>query len=141
MTHRILIADDDSSFRALCVRLLRKKKTSQDWSLAEAADGEAAIDAFRNEYFDCVLIDYRLPDMLGTELVQRLCLKSKRKVPMILLSAEDLESTVGGAALLGASSFLSKDRVSGDGLANAIGNVLPNPQYGRQNGDRCVVGS
>lgn len=138
MTHRILIVDNDSSFRALCIRLLRKRST-QEWLTAEAADGGAAIDVFRKEVFDCVLIDYRLSDMLGTELIPLLRQESEREVPMILLSAEDLEQTIGNAAFAGASRFISKSNVSGLGLANVVEEVLLIPQNSCREDDQRVA--
>lgn len=138
MTHRILIVDDDSSFRALCIRMFRKR-SNQDWSIAEAADGAAAIDIFAKEKFDCVMVDYRLPEMLGTELIPLLQQQSEREVPMILLSAGEIEPNNLNAAVVDACSFVSKSSVGSAALIHTVEDLLRAAQSSCCAGDKRVA--
>lgn len=119
VTIQILVVDDDQGFRALCRRLLQKNP-AQDYLLTEAADAASGLDAFSKSTFDCVLVDYRLPDMLGTDLIQALRQVSEDTVPMILLSAEERVDTASDACLAGAINYLPKSRVGKRGLVQAI---------------------
>ncbi len=63
---RILIADDDSAFRKVLVRRAKR----MGLSVVEAEDGQQAIDELRKGAFDLMLLDLRMPNYTGLEVVQ-----------------------------------------------------------------------
>ena len=133
MTIRVLIVDDDAGFRALCARRLRKA-ADQDYLIIEAVDAASAMDAFSDNTFDCVLVDYRLPDMSGADLIRALRQVSEHTVPMILLSAEDRKETSDVAYLAGATSYLPKSRAGNSELVQAIQDALEKSPLQRSHG-------
>jgi diguanylate cyclase (GGDEF)-like protein len=65
---QILIVDDDSALRHLVSSLLSLKP----WEITEAGTLGTARELLRNQPFDVVLLDHRLPDGVGFELVEEL---------------------------------------------------------------------
>jgi excisionase family DNA binding protein len=65
---QILVVDDDEVTRTLVVGLLKPR----GHLLVEAGDAEAGLAAARQQRFDLLLIDFKLPGRDGTELVQEL---------------------------------------------------------------------
>ncbi len=63
---RILIADDDSAFRKVLVRRAKR----MGLSVVEAEDGQQAIDELHKGAFDLMLLDLRMPNYTGLEVVQ-----------------------------------------------------------------------
>lgn len=123
VTIRVLIVDDDAGFRALCSRRLRKT-ADQDYLITEAADAASAMDVISEDTFDCVLVDYRLPDMSGTDLIRAMRQISRHTVPMILMSAEDGKDMTDDAYLAGATSYLPKGRAGKPELVQAIRDAI-----------------
>ena len=65
---RILIADDESSIRAVLSDLL----VLEGYEVAVAVDGRDALDKIQAEHYDILLTDMEMPRMNGMELVERL---------------------------------------------------------------------
>ena len=54
-----------------------------------AATGKEAIEADQEEEFDCIILDYTLPDISGTDLVTEVSKAKKKLTPVIVYSAKD----------------------------------------------------
>ena len=65
---RILIVDDEEHIR----RILSLMLSSEGYEVAEAGDGASALELFASEVFDLVILDLRMPDMDGIEVLTRL---------------------------------------------------------------------
>jgi CheY-like chemotaxis protein len=65
---RLLVVEDDHGERVSIVALLGH----DDIDLVTVDSGEAALEALRDGSFDCVVLDLRLPDMSGFEVLERL---------------------------------------------------------------------
>jgi CheY-like chemotaxis protein len=71
---RVLVVDDSNLNRKLCIRLLEKHGHTCDG----ACDGKEAVqkvkDSFRNgrDSYDCILLDYEMPNMNGPEACQKI---------------------------------------------------------------------
>ena len=62
-----------------------------DIEIEAAETGQAALDAMRREPFDCVVLDLRLPDMSGFEVLQELKQESALSdVPVIVFTGREL---------------------------------------------------
>lgn len=104
MTYQILIVDDEPLVRSSLRRLLEH----EDWRIAEADCGAAAIEALTDDPYDAAIIDYRLGDINGLEVLEAVREKSPSTVP-IMLTAHGNVSLAVEALKKGAFDFLQKD--------------------------------
>lgn len=102
-TNHILVVDDESDVR----NLLRKFLTRRGYEVLTAGDGEAAIEAIRENRPDIVLLDIRLPKMDGLSVLQRLRDESD-DVAVITMSGNADEDTARRSLELGAADFITK---------------------------------
>ncbi|HWM26008.1 MAG TPA: HAMP domain-containing protein [Chthoniobacterales bacterium] len=82
---KLLVIEDDASQRD-SIRELIGNETAH---LTDAADAHAALDALRNERFDCVVLDLMLPDMSGFDLIDKIR-DQNEDLPIIVYTAKDL---------------------------------------------------
>lgn len=100
---RILIADDEGDFRDIIKDIL----IEEQFSLAEASSGLNALEIFKNNHFDVVLLDLRMPDLDGIETMKELK-KIDSQIPIIILTAFGDIPTAVEAVKLGAYDFITK---------------------------------
>ncbi len=79
---RIMIVDDERSTLLLYARELR----DEGYEITQATNPREALERFRSERPDLVVLDIRMPGMDGLEVLGRL-LSIDRKVPIVLVSA------------------------------------------------------
>ena len=96
------MVDDERAIR----RLLRLYLTDAGFTVAEAADGEAAIDQVRRGGIDLVLLDLMLPGMDGFEVCRRL--EEISSVPVIMITARGDEAHRVTGLELGADDYVVK---------------------------------
>jgi CheY-like chemotaxis protein len=87
-TKRLLVVEDDAIERGAIVELLDDK----DIEIVSAGTGESALEAMRGQAFDCVVLDLRLPDMSGFEVLEKV--KSEpalAAVPIVVFTGKDLD--------------------------------------------------
>jgi diguanylate cyclase (GGDEF)-like protein len=97
----VLVVDDHPALRSLLRRVLR------DYDVREAGDVASALEAVRSGPVDVVLLELRLPDGSGLDLLRRL--SGDRTAPaVVVLSGVDDESTRVEALALGAEDYLCK---------------------------------
>ena len=102
-SYHILVVEDEETFRKATVRSLQLAGFYADG----AHNGEAAIRKLNETDFDLLLLDIRMPDMDGIELMKRLE-TTHRKIPIIILTAyATLESAIT-AVKAGAVDYLVK---------------------------------
>ncbi len=101
---RLLVADDDSLVRAHLSAVLRK-----DFIVALAGDGNEAVRKATEHPPDCALIDVQMPEMNGIQTLRAFRTHAVlRKVPVIILSADNSRATVMSAITGGAADYLVK---------------------------------
>ncbi|MBF0285850.1 MAG: response regulator [Magnetococcales bacterium] len=66
----VLVVDDSNLVRMMLRRVFAE--SFPEWTLVEAADGEAALLASANALPDLALIDYNMPGMNGVDLAVKL---------------------------------------------------------------------
>lgn len=99
----ILVVDDEPVSRLVVRKILERA----GFSVVEAESGQEALERFRNESFDAVVLDYMMPGLTGVETFRELR-RVRRSVPVLLVSglhAPEILPKFGGAALL---SYLAK---------------------------------
>jgi two-component system response regulator DegU len=102
---RIVVADDNSQYRAAICNMLRKDPNFQ--VVAEAEDGHAAVQAVEKHRPDLVLMDVTMPVLDGLDATW--VIKSKfPEVRVIILSMHDAESISETACKAGACWCLNK---------------------------------
>lgn len=120
-TLKILVVDDDAVDRMAIERALNK--TELKFELTEAENGAVATDILKNTAFDCIFLDYWLPDQDGLHLV-----KSFRSLgltlPLVVLTGQGDEQIAVEIMKAGASDYLSKSRISSERLARILQNVV-----------------
>lgn len=103
MTARILVVDDDRSFRVTTAELLR-----QDGHQVEVAgDGPEAVHRLDTEAFDLMLLDVRMPGIDGVRLVEVLRRRGEG-IPILMISGYATVAMAVEALHLGADDFLTK---------------------------------
>ena len=86
-TKRLLIVEDNDIERASIVELL----DHDDIETVAVGLGEEALSAMRDRSFDCVVLDLRLPDMTGFELLDKLHAEpALADVPVVVFTGKDL---------------------------------------------------
>lgn len=102
MPKKILIVDDEP----LMLKGLKFSLEQDGYKTVLAADGEEAINKFRSEDFDLILLDVMLPKLSGIEVCQRI--REKSMVPIIMLTAkgEDMDKILG--LEYGADDYMTK---------------------------------
>jgi CheY-like chemotaxis protein len=116
MPNRILIVDDDSSFRATASELLRSRGFEV---IGEAADGAEAIEEAKRLQPDAILLDVHLPGIDGSALVPDLHGSDGR--PRVLLTSSDPEAAdEAEAERCGAVGFVPKTQLARADLAHYL---------------------
>ena len=118
---KILIVDDEEADRITVRRLL--KRSGMETQITEAADYEEAKEKMSNNLFDCMFIDYLLPDGDGLTLVREIR-QQGLKIPLIVLTGHGDEGIAVDMMKAGASDYLSKFRLSASRLNQAMRNAL-----------------
>ena len=102
----ILVVDDNGSNRDLLARRLERGGYT---NLTAAEDGLVALELLADRPFDLVLLDLMMPNMSGTEVLERI--KGDpglREVPVLIISAVEESESVVKCIELGADDYLTK---------------------------------
>ncbi len=99
---RVLVIDDEAPIR----RLLGIALAGMGWEVFEAAEGFEGLEAARGCKPDIVLLDLNLPDMKGSELLERL--RGWSSVPVIVVSVRDSEADIVQLLNAGADDYIVK---------------------------------
>ncbi|ALK98339.1 chemotaxis protein CheY [Massilia sp. WF1] len=78
---RVLLVEDDERQRESVVRLI----ADSDVEIAAVGSGEEALKLLRTQIFDCMIIDLKLPDMQGNELLQAMSLEELCSFPPVIV--------------------------------------------------------
>ncbi|MDE3175409.1 MAG: EAL domain-containing protein [Pseudomonadota bacterium] len=102
---RLLIVDDIPDNREILARRLQRR----GFSVTEAAGGVEALQRMENEAFDLVLLDIRMPDIDGLEVLRRVRVNhSQTELPVIMCTANNASADVVDALAAGANDYVSK---------------------------------
>mgnify|MGYP001221508672 CR=1 FL=1 len=100
----ILIVDDDRGL----VRLIQKGLQREGFKAATACSGEEAVEWLSNNHADLLLLDLKLQDVQGKELVRQL---SEKRIlpPFIIITGQGDERVAVDMMKIGARDYLIKD--------------------------------
>lgn len=99
---KILVVDDEANIRSLVGSYLK----AEGYEVAEAVDGDGAIEAVRHRSPDLVVLDVRLPGKDGIEALREIRTFSNVYVIMLTARAEETDKLIGLS--VGADDYLTK---------------------------------
>ncbi|WP_090678491.1 sigma-54-dependent transcriptional regulator [Myroides guanonis] len=102
---KILIIEDEAAIRRVLSKILEEE--NPDYQVSEAEDGLQGIEKIKNEDFDLVICDIKMPKMDGEEVLA-MAKKMKPEISFVMISGHgDLETAVN-TMRLGAFDYISK---------------------------------
>jgi PAS domain S-box-containing protein len=119
---RILLAEDNAVNRKLAVRLLEKA----GYGVHVAGNGKEALDAFRAENFDLILMDVEMPEMNGLEatgLIREAEKKTGAHIPIVAMTAHAMKGDKERCLYAGMDGYVSKP-INSKELFEAIADCL-----------------
>lgn len=123
---RILILEDEKLLRMT----MRKRLEGEGYRVFEAATGQVALDLIREDEPDLLLLDYKLPDMTGIDVLRQVR-EMHLDTSAILLTAYSSIGTAVEAMKLGAHDYLDKP-VDYDELLATIAKALETTRLRRE---------
>jgi two-component system response regulator RegA len=99
----VLVVDDDDIFR----RRLARAMASRGWEASEASNADAALEQAAKHSPDLAIVDLRLPETSGLEIVRRLR-ELDDTICIIMLTGYGSIATALTATKLGADHYLTK---------------------------------
>jgi CheY-like chemotaxis protein/predicted RNA-binding Zn-ribbon protein involved in translation (DUF1610 family) len=119
---RILYVEDNPDDQLILKRSL-KEKMPLDYDLVTVDTAAKGLNKVEKESFDLLLLDYRLPDMTGIELIQELK-KKQVKTPIILLTSKGSEKIAVEAMKLGVQDYIVKEAIDSERCIESIKETL-----------------
>lgn len=113
---RVLLIEDDSIDRESVHRAI-----SSRFELIDAEDGYSGVEKARTDRPDCVLLDYRLPDIDGIQILPKFV---QEGIPVVMMTGVGSESIAVDAMKHGAHDYISKDAVSSSLLGKMIDQAI-----------------
>ncbi|WP_417763692.1 putative bifunctional diguanylate cyclase/phosphodiesterase [Shewanella sp.] len=114
----LLLIDDDEIDRTAIFRALAKSSLSVN--IFEANNAVSGLALAGKQRFDGILLDYRLPDADGLELLSQLHKTVGATTAVVMISRYEDESIAERCIEMGAQDFLLKDEVNSRRLTRAI---------------------
>jgi len=114
----LLLVDDDAVDRKLCERALSQLVME----IKEAENGSEALTLLDRDFFDCMILDYVLPDFDGLALVKEIR-KRGYNVPIVVTTGHGDELLAVEMIKAGAQDYIPKDKVP-ELLARAIKSAI-----------------
>jgi threonine synthase len=119
---RILVVDDNVWDSRLMHRLFAAR---QQYDVIEAHSAAEAMEAIEQAVPDLILLDLKLPDVSGEELLQKLRTQEQtRDVPVVVVSAKDIDSTLRTQLIAHADSIWSKGVLDRNSLLAHVETIL-----------------
>jgi DNA-binding NtrC family response regulator len=121
---KILIIEDEAAIRRVLTKILSEENDS--YKVEEAEDGLQGVEKVKNEDYDLILCDIKMPKMDGVEVLEAVK-KIKPEIPMVMISGHgDLETAIN-TMRLGAFDYISKPPDL-NRLLNTVRNALDRKQ-------------
>ncbi|HXF59937.1 MAG TPA: sigma 54-interacting transcriptional regulator, partial [Candidatus Saccharimonadales bacterium] len=127
MKATILVIDDDETIRHFLPRELK----AEGFQVLTADCGKAGLQILEKEPADLVLLDIRLPDLTGIQVLERIRAQWPDQIVVMLTGEPDHETAVQ-AMRLGARDYLTKGRPIREELLLVLERELSTQQIGRE---------
>ncbi|MHC0448074.1 sigma-54-dependent transcriptional regulator [Flavobacterium sp. 3-218] len=121
---KILIIEDEAAIRRVLVKILSEENDL--YQVDEAEDGAVGLEKIKNNDYDLVLCDIKMPKMDGVEVLEEVK-KIKPEIPMVMISGHGDMETAIQTMRLGAFDYISKPPDL-NRLLNTVRNALDKKQ-------------
>jgi DNA-binding NtrC family response regulator len=101
--NRILVVDDEDALRTV----LSSELEGEGYHVRSAADGQEAINILGNQEFDLILLDIKMPNVDGFEVLKYVKDRQPKTKVVMLTGFADLKNAIESKKL-GAEDFVSK---------------------------------
>jgi two-component system nitrogen regulation response regulator NtrX len=102
---KILIIEDEAAIRRVLSKIISEENES--YQVEEAEDGLLGIEMIKNNDYDLVLCDIKMPKMDGVEVLEK-AKKIKPEIPIVMISGHGDLDTAVNTMRLGAFDYISK---------------------------------
>lgn len=119
-TSRALVVDDDQVYREFVREAFAEDRFGD---LDEASTFQEAIDRIQADDYGLIVLDYRLPDGDGVELLEEMQGRGL-DVPVIMMTGQGDEQVAVQAMKAGADDYLTKDQLTETRLVQTAENVV-----------------
>jgi DNA-binding NtrC family response regulator len=102
---KILVIEDEAAIRRVLVKILSEE--NEAYQVDEAEDGLIGIEKIKNDDFDLILCDIKMPKMDGVEVLEAVK-KIKPEIPIVMISGHGDLDTAVNTMRLGAFDYISK---------------------------------
>ena len=126
LINRILLIDDSEADRNIVMSYL--EEFSNDLEVIEAGSAKEGVELCQLGQFDCILLDYQLPDLAGSDTLLELQ-NVRNDTPIITLTGNIDERVANEMLAAGASDFLIKNEVTALLLNKSIRYSLARQKY------------
>ncbi|KIX19910.1 Fis family transcriptional regulator [Flavobacterium sp. 316] len=121
---KILVIEDEAAIRRVLTKILSEENDT--YQVEEAEDGLQGVEKVKNDDYDLILCDIKMPKMDGVEVLEAVK-KIKPEIPIVMISGHgDLETAVN-TMRLGAFDYISKPPDL-NRLLNTVRNALDRKQ-------------
>ena len=121
---KILIIEDEAAIRRVLTKILSEE--SDSYRVEDAEDGIQGLEKIKNNDYDLVLCDIKMPKMDGVEVLEAVK-KIKPEIPMVMISGHGDMETAIQTMRLGAFDYISKPPDL-NRLLNTVRNALDRKQ-------------
>jgi two-component system NarL family response regulator len=121
----VLVVDDHALLRTGVANIINHEPDLT--VVAEAANGVEAVEAFEQYRPDITLLDLRMPEMEGVEVVRQIRSRDPH-ARVIVLTTYDTDDDIARALKAGAKAYILKD-IAADALIACIHDVLAGKTY------------
>lgn len=121
---KILIIEDEAAIRRVLTKILSEENDS--YLVEDAEDGLVGLEKIKNNDYDLVLCDIKMPKMDGVEVLEAVK-KMKPEIPMVMISGHGDMETAIQTMRLGAFDYISKPPDL-NRLLNTVRNALDKKQ-------------
>jgi diguanylate cyclase (GGDEF)-like protein len=116
---RILIVDDDVVDREMVIRHLGKSE--QEFQITESSSVDEGLALYDKEIFDIILLDYRMPQRDGIEMILELRTHTRNYgTAIVMMSSAEDEKLATDSLEAGAQDFIPKSEITTRRLKNAL---------------------
>ncbi|MBJ2173284.1 sigma-54-dependent Fis family transcriptional regulator [Aureibaculum sp. A20] len=117
---KILVIEDEAAIRRVLKKIISEENAT--YEVEEAEDGLVGMEMIKNNDYDLVLCDIKMPKMDGVEVLEK-TQKIKPEIPMLMISGHGDLDTAVQTMRLGAFDYISKPPDL-NRLLNAVRNAL-----------------
>ena len=102
---KILLIEDEAAIRRVLIKILTEENTT--YEVEEAADGLEGIEKIKDQEYDLILCDIKMPKMDGVEVLEAVK-KIKPEIPVVMISGHGDLDTAVNTMRMGAFDYISK---------------------------------